>query len=71
MQLNSYDEILQRARRELTPDEQLKLVAELSQCAGARNGPRRITELEGLGKEIWADIDPDEYVRLERDSWDG
>jgi plasmid stability protein len=29
-----------------------------------------ILELRGLGKELWKDIDPVEYVRAERDSWD-
>jgi hypothetical protein len=30
-----------------------------------------VTELRGLGKEIWAGIDAQEYVNRERDSWDG
>jgi hypothetical protein len=29
-----------------------------------------ILELEGLGKEIWRDIDVDEYIRKERESWE-
>jgi Antitoxin FitA-like, ribbon-helix-helix len=29
-----------------------------------------ILELRGLGKALWKDIDPVEYVRTERDSWD-
>jgi plasmid stability protein len=28
-----------------------------------------IMGLEGLGKELWADIDAAEYIRRERDSW--
>ena len=31
---------------------------------------RSILELEGLGKEIWKDIDPVEHVKRERASWD-
>jgi hypothetical protein len=31
---------------------------------------RSILELRGLGKEVWEGIDPAEYVRQERDSWD-
>jgi AbrB family looped-hinge helix DNA binding protein len=27
-------------------------------------------ELRGLGKEVWADIDTDEWLQQERDSWD-
>jgi len=29
-----------------------------------------ILELCGLGKELWEGIDPVEYVRAERDSWE-
>jgi hypothetical protein len=29
-----------------------------------------IMELEGLGKEIWEGVDPDEYVRNLRHEWD-
>jgi hypothetical protein len=28
-----------------------------------------ILELEGLGAHIWRDIDVDEYIRNERESW--
>lgn len=30
-----------------------------------------IRELRGLGKEIWAGIDAQKYIREERDAWDG
>jgi hypothetical protein len=30
-----------------------------------------ITELQGLGKDIWEGIDPEEYVEMERQSWRG
>jgi len=34
--------------------------------------PRRsILELRGLGKEIWEDIDAQDYVEQERASWNG
>ena len=29
-----------------------------------------IFQLQGLGKEIWRDVDPDEYVRELREGWD-
>ncbi|HET8648846.1 MAG TPA: hypothetical protein VFL95_02305 [Gemmatimonadales bacterium] len=32
--------------------------------------PLSILDLEGLGKELWTDIDPAEHVRRERRSWD-
>jgi len=42
-------------------------------AARAESTPRkrgRLSELEGLGKEIWEGIDVDQYIREERDSWD-
>lgn len=73
MATNPYDEILNRAKDQLSPEQQQRLVGELSQHAGRKNGPKRhsILELEGLGAEIWEGIDPDEYVAKERESWDG
>ena len=73
MATDPYDEILSRAKDQLSAKEQQRLVEELSQHAARRNGHERhsILELEGLGAEIWRGIDPDEYVAEERDSWDG
>ena len=73
MATNPYDEILRRAKDQLSPDEQERLVEELSQHAGRKNGGtrHRITDLKGLGKEIWEGVDADDYVANERDSWDG
>jgi len=31
---------------------------------------RSLLELRGLGKEIWEGVDPVEYVKQERDSWE-
>ena len=31
---------------------------------------RFLLELRGLGKEIWEGVDPAEYVKQERDSWE-
>ena len=30
-----------------------------------------ISELRGLGKEVWAGVDPDRYIDEERSSWPG
>ncbi len=72
MSTNAYDDILQRARSELSRQEQLRLINELH--CGVVPTPVKtehsILELRGLGKEIWEGIDPDEYVRKERESWD-
>jgi hypothetical protein len=72
MATNPYDDILKRAQAELTPVEQQKLAEILSQHAGRKNGgTHQVTDLRGLGKEIWKGVDADEYVAGERDSWDG
>jgi len=31
--------------------------------------PISLKNLKGLGKEIWQDIDIEEYIKKERDSW--
>lgn len=64
-----YEEILKRAQTELSREEQIKLSTQLSTLPSGKER-RSITELEGLGKEIWKEVDPDEYVARERDSWD-
>jgi len=73
MSTDPYDEILSRAKDQLSAEQQQKLVEELAQHAARKNGLQQhsILELEGLGAEIWKDVDPDDYVAKERDSWDG
>jgi hypothetical protein len=69
----SYDEV-RRTVESLTPSEQLRLVAELAERLSKRvDAPkgRSLLELRGLGKEVWTGLDPDEYIRQERSSWDG
>jgi hypothetical protein len=58
----------------LHADEKLQLVrALLTQTAAARanSGARSILELRGLGAEIWGQIDAQDYVNRERNSWNG
>lgn len=60
--------------RQLPTEEQLRLLEDLSVMLrkGITRKPKhRITELKGLGKEVWEGIDVDEYIRQERDSWGG
>ena len=73
--MSNYQELLQQAKR-LTPEEQLKLVEDLSilirqQLKMTPKPKRSILEVRGLGKEIWGNIDAQEYVNQERDSWNG
>ena len=72
MSIDPYDDILRRAERDLTPQQQQRLSEVLSQNAGRKNGGKHeITDLRGLGKEIWQGVNADHHVAKERDSWDG
>ncbi len=67
----SYQDMLERFQY-LTYDEQSKLLDDLEHIHQATAEPLYdVTELKGLGKEIWKDIDAQEYVNRERDSWGG
>jgi len=66
-------EIFQKVRQ-LTPDEQQRLVEEIismSHLPVSRKPRHSIMELEGLGKEVWEGVEPQQYIEKERNSWDG
>jgi hypothetical protein len=60
------EEIIAAASR-LTGNDRRRLIEALT--AGEAAPRRSITELRGLGKEIWQGQDAQEYVNQERDSW--
>ncbi len=62
-----------RSVEALGPADQLRLVAELaSRLSGELNRqPRSLLELQGLGKDVWQDIDVAAYLNRERSSWNG
>jgi hypothetical protein len=65
---------IRRQVEDLTPDEQLRLLAELAGIVRDRmivKPKRSIMELEGLGKKTWQGLDAQEYVNQERASWNG
>jgi hypothetical protein len=65
---------IRRQIENLTPDEQLRLLAELTDLVRRRmlvKPKRSIMELEGLGKQAWRGLDAQEYVNQERASWNG
>ncbi len=71
--VSEYSDVLERVAR-LPRQDKVELLAELAtqvRDESREGGKRSIMELEGLGKEIWAGIDAQEYVNRERDSWDG
>lgn len=63
-----------RGIQKLKPDQQLSLVeiitSRLRKNLQVGSREHRITELEGLGAEIWTNLDIEEYLRGERKSWD-
>lgn len=58
----------------LEPEQQLSLVkllsAKLKKQLVRKSGKRKVTELDGLGAEVWNNIDVQDYIRKERSSWD-
>jgi hypothetical protein len=47
-----------------------KLVRLLKEPVKKSKKKYSLLQLEGLGKEIWQDVNVDEYIDQERDSWD-
>ncbi|MEH2096552.1 hypothetical protein CDG77_08370 [Nostoc sp. 'Peltigera membranacea cyanobiont' 213] len=73
--MSNYQEVLLQAQS-LTPEEQIRLIEELSSLISQQvtmipKQKHSILELRGLGKEIWNGIDAQEYINQERDSWNG
>ena len=69
---NFPDELYERLRKRAEHEHRSvtqEVVHLLEQAAGEPK-LHSILELRGLGKELWEGIDPVEYVRAERDSWD-
>jgi len=66
-------EVLEQAKA-LSPQERKELMKLLVDTLGvpepAATRRRRLSELRGLGKEIWAGIDAQEYVDQLRNEWD-
>ena len=73
MSTEPYDEILSRVRDELTRERQQQLAETLSRELGRKNGglTHSITDLKGLGKEMWNGVDTEAHIAEERDAWDG
>jgi hypothetical protein len=55
------------AASQLSDNDRRRLMEALA--AVEPSPPHSITELRGLGKEIWQGQDAQEYVNQERDSW--
>lgn len=72
MTISTYDQVLKMARR-LNLPEQLRLLENLTQIVRQQvEEPQKhsIMELEGLGAEVWQNIDVQAYIDQERSSWE-
>jgi len=65
-------EAARRMIASLTREEQLRLLGEIaSQQVSEPGSPASVMDLCGLGREIWKDMDAQQYVSRERASWNG
>lgn len=61
------EKLIEAANR-LKPQERERLIRTLRRKS---HKPRHhITELKGLGKEVWQGVDAQKYINAERDSWE-
>jgi hypothetical protein len=63
----TFEELVEAASQ-LGPEDRRRLIRALTQPT--LEPEHEITELRGLGKEVWNNIDAQEYVNAERDSWE-
>lgn len=65
-------ESLYQQIQELPVEDQLQLLALIAQglAKPAADKRKRLSDLQGLGKEIWQGIDAQEYVNQLRREWD-
>jgi hypothetical protein len=68
------DEVYDKYVRPLSRGERLRLLErtahDLARDEAEAEPLRSILELRGLGKEIWAGVDPQRYVNALREEWD-
>jgi hypothetical protein len=65
---NNLEALIEAAKR-LSEEERKKLVEALHPGSESPQS-RHITEMRGLGKDLWQGIDPQDYLNAERDSSD-
>ena len=60
-------EALIEAAKHLTPEDRERLIQALRPEPESSAQQHRITEMRGLGKDLWQGVDAQEYVNAERD----
>ena len=68
MSMQTNIEALIEAAKHLEPEDRERLIQALQ--PQPESSAHRITEMRGLGKELWQGTDPQEYVNAERESWE-
>ena len=68
------EQLYQQYIKPISVTEQLRLIALIGQQLAIQSAPiekkHSLLELEGLGAEIWEDIEPQEYVDGLRQEWE-
>ena len=72
--LMTWHEVLTLSEQ-LSLPEQIQLITELSlrvrgKMSAADDQPVDLLDLAGVGREVWAAMDTDDYINRERDSWE-
>ncbi len=68
----AFDAIIQHIKN-LTLEDQIKVIDEVKASIQNKIEGKRlhdISEFAGVAKDFWKDVDVEEYIRQERDSWD-
>ena len=64
-------ELLAEIQR-LDHEEQYRLLEDLVMLLKKKSEKKHdISELKGLGSELWRSVDVDEYIERERETWNG
>ena len=69
MSMQTSIEALIEAAKHLTPEDREKLVRALRQQSESVRD-HSITEMRGLGRDLWQGVDAQDYINSERDSWE-
>jgi hypothetical protein len=69
----TYDDVFSRVQHLALVDQfrLLEDVAALARRRAVSQTRRSILEIEGLGQEIWQDMDAQQYIDQERAAWNG
>ena len=63
-------ESLIEAARRLPPADRRRLAEALTDSPPLKSTARRITEIRGVGKDLWKAADAQDYIDSERNSWE-